>query len=427
MTIEQKRNRTRYWLSLFSLSFGGCSIWLLVYIRYVFYEQMITTLNCTNAQLGALNTFGSIAGLLLPFFSGMIADRFNTKYIIICSLLANSCCSFVFGTFTTYSVAVIVWPCLTLSTGLGYWGSLVKTINSLGRPEEAGRSFSLYYAIYGVIAALINVVEIWAGTKYGFHAAVLVIGTMTTLAAIMDIFFLENPAKRVKTQEEIEAAKAGNRDTIKFKDLRFVLSWPGTYILGISMFFSYMLYANVSYFNPFLVNIIGIPEEYSSMLSVIRTYFLMLVCPVGGILADKIYHSTAKALRTMGAIAALILACVFLFKPGANVILAAVYSLLPSLVIMPLYSITNSMIRELHIHPMVIASCVAVSSYFSTPVDMLSPLVFGHWLDKYGNGGYTFIFLTLIGCAIGLIISTTWAVSHNKKCLAGKRKMVIKE
>ena len=421
------RSRSRYWLSLVSLSFGGCAIWLLVYIRYVFYEQMIATLGCTNAQLGALNTFGSMAGLFLPVFSGIIADRFNTKYIIILSLLANSCCSFVFAAFTTYPVAMVVWPCLTLSTGLGYWGSLIKTINSLGKPEEAGRSFSIYYAIYGVLAALINVVEIWAGTKYGFGAAVLVIGSMTTLAAIMDIFFLENPKKRVKTQEEIEAAKAGNRDTIKFKDLRFVLAWPGTYILGLGGFFAYMLYANVSYFNPFLVDIIGIPEEYSSMLSVIRTYFLMLVCPVGGILADKVFHSTAKALRLMGIVSAIILACVFLFKPGANVLLAAVYSLLPSLVIMPLYSINNSIIRELHIHPMVLASTVAVSGYFSTPVDMCSPLVFGYWLDKYGDGGYTFIFLTLIGCAIGLIFTTTLAISHNKKCLAGKRKMVIKE
>lgn len=427
MTVEQKSSNKRYWLSLFSLSTGGCSIWLLVYIRYVFYEQMIDTLGCTNAQLGALNTIGSAMGLFLPVFSGMIADRFNSKYIIIISLFANSLCSFIFGTFTTYTVATIVWPCLTLSTGLGYWGSLVKMINSLGTPEQAGRSFSIYYAIYGVVAALINVVEIWAGTTFGFNCAVYVIGAMTALAAIMDIFFLQNPAKIVRTQEEIEASKAGNRDKIKFKDLRFVIKWPGMYILGLGGFFSYMLYANVSYFNPFLVNIIGIPAEYSSMLSVIRTYFLMLVCPVGGILADKIFHSTAKALRALGIVSALILACVFLFKPGANVLVAAIYSLLPSLVIMPLYSISNSILRELHIHPMVLASTVAVAGYFSTPVDMLSPLIFGHWLDKYGNGGYTLIFLTLIGCAIGLVIVETFAVSHNKKCLAGKRKMVITE
>ena len=60
-------------------------------------------------------------------------------------------------------------------------------------------------------------------------------------------------------------------------------------------------------------------------------------------------------------------------------------------------------------------------------VDGLWPAVFGTWLDAYGNQGYTYIFITLIAVCVVGILNALFAMDHNKKCLAGKRKMVIKE
>ena len=57
--------KMRYYLSILSLSVGGSSIFLLMYVRYVFYDQMIETMNITNTQIGLLTTFSSAVGLLL--------------------------------------------------------------------------------------------------------------------------------------------------------------------------------------------------------------------------------------------------------------------------------------------------------------------------------------------------------------------------
>lgn len=40
-----KNEKARYWLSLLSLGFMGGTIYLLPYIRYVFYDQMIGTMS----------------------------------------------------------------------------------------------------------------------------------------------------------------------------------------------------------------------------------------------------------------------------------------------------------------------------------------------------------------------------------------------
>ena len=43
--------KARYYLSLLALGMGGSTIWLLMYIRYVFYDPMLEALGCTNTQL----------------------------------------------------------------------------------------------------------------------------------------------------------------------------------------------------------------------------------------------------------------------------------------------------------------------------------------------------------------------------------------
>ena len=46
-------------MRLFSLGYMGGTIYLLMYVRYVFYAQVMDALQCTNAQLGFLNTICS--------------------------------------------------------------------------------------------------------------------------------------------------------------------------------------------------------------------------------------------------------------------------------------------------------------------------------------------------------------------------------
>ena len=417
--------KMRYYLSLLALGIGGSSIWLLMYVRYVFYDQMIATLGVSNAQLGFLNTITSVLGLVMTLPNGIMADRFDSKRLIIFALFAMSACGFLFAFVTTYTMAIVVWALMGIFVGLGYWPSLIKFINSLAGPEDSGKSFSIYYGIYGVFAALVNVVEVWAGGKFGFHGALFVIAGINALAAVLDIFVLDGDKDKEK-RGEVVAQEEGGNDKIRLHDLKLMAKWPGTYILMLAYFFNYMLYSNVSYFNPYLVNVMEIPAEVSSMLSIIRTYFLMLVCPIGGIIADKVFKSTAKTYIAAHAIIAVMFAIVFFFKPGMNVTFVAIYSLLPSLIVMPLYSITYSIMRELHIPPAISGTTVAVSGLLGSFVDGGAPVLLGRWLDVYGNSGYNYIFGALIVCCIGGSLTALWGIIHDKKCKSGKRVMVIK-
>ena len=149
----------------------------------------------------------------------------------------------------------------------------------------------------------------------------------------------------------------------------------------------------------------------------------MLLAPIGGIMADKVFKSTSKWYIVAFSIIGVLFALVFLFGPESNKTIVLIYSVLPSLVVMPLYSVTYSILRELHIPPMVAGTAIGLGSISGTLVDGVVPLVFGSLIDKFENAGYTYIFILLILDCVAGILNALWARSHDRKCRSGKRTM----
>ncbi|MBQ9972041.1 MAG: hypothetical protein IJP24_00835, partial [Firmicutes bacterium] len=53
-------------------------------------------------------------------------------------------------------------------------------------------------------------------------------------------------------------------------------------------------------------------------------------------------------------------------------------------------------------------------------VDGVWPALFGTWLDKFGNQGYTYIFIFLAAdCVVGILVAL-WAKRLDKQCLNGR-------
>ena len=151
----------------------------------------------------------------------------------------------------------------------------------------------------------------------------------------------------------------------------------------------------------------------------------MVVAPLGGIMADKVFKSTSTWYIVAFAIAGVMWAIPFLFTPESNVTLVCIYSILPSLVIFALYSVTYSILRELHIPATVAGTAIGISSTSGTFVDGVWPVLFGGWIDKHGNAGYTMIFTTLIVICVVGILNAFWAKRLDKQCREGKKTLTL--
>lgn len=412
----QKQSPFRKIMGLVSLGYMGGTIYLLMYVRYCFYDQMMDALQCTNTQLGFLNTICSIFSFPLSLIGAYLADKFDAKKIIVFSIGGMTLVAFVYALFAnsyTMSVAVFVAQAFVMTA---YWPSLIKYINNLGGEEEAGNSFGIYYMINGLSGALGNAVPVVVFNKFQtFSSVIWCYGIMTLIATILVIFFLDDEKKLAERGVYLKGD-----EPINIKHIPYVLKWPGTYIIFFAYLCTYTVYANVSYFNPYLTDVIGVNPDASSALSVIRSYGAMVLAPIGGIMADKVFKSTSTWYIVAFAIIAVMWIIPLFFGPETNATFAIIYSVLPSLVIFPLYSVTYSILRELHIPPMVAGTAIGIGSVSGTIVDGVWPMLFGAWLDKNGNTGYTYIFVTLAVVCVGGILLAMWAKRLDKQCKAGR-------
>lgn len=394
-------SKVRKYLTIIALGLAGGSIYFLPYIKFVFYDAQIESMGITNVQSGLLMTMYTVVNMIMYIPGGILADKLSAKKSIVVSLITTSLLAYVYAfTMKSFVVSMIVYLGLSFSTAFVFWSALMKAVRIIGTEEEQGFMYGVYYAVNGITNALTNAFALrffnTAGgdMEVGFFRAVISGGSVTILAAVMLMFLMKEGKNAVGAEESEE-------DKFKFSDVGKVLRSPVVWIASFVIFCGDGIYTSVSYFNPYLTEVIGITPADSSLISVIRNG-LMLLAPVGGLLADKVFKSTCKWLTTAFAIVGFLFASVMLIPSSMSATAASVYTLIPSAVGMMLYGVIFSVMSEAGIPRMLTGTAIGIASIIGYAPDSLYSLIFGGMLDRFGAQGYNYIFIFLIvSCVIG--------------------------
>ena len=405
------------WLKIIALGYTGGIMYTLMYIRYTFYDQMMGAMGVTNTQLALLTSISGIAAIIVNIPGGYFADKFDAKKCLMESIIAMTVCAFLFAAFCdNYAVCKVIWFIMPISI-MAYWPSLIKYINSMGGEGNEGASFGNYYLINGLSGALGNVVALAIYNKSGsLSAGMYGLAVMYLIAVVVCFFALDDEKKLAERGIYLKGD-----EPIKVKYIWPVIKWPGFWILSLFIMCDYALYSNLSYFAPYLTNVMGIPENTSSALAIVRQYGIAFIAPLGGILADKVFKSTAKAFMVNMVITAALIAIVFFFSPDSNPVLVAIYSIVPSFVVYLVYSIQYSIIRHLHFSPVVVGTAIGIGGLAGNLGNVIFPAYFGSLLDKFGNDGYRYVFISLIALAGVVFLIAFWASRLDKDVLSGKK------
>jgi len=396
--MESKR---RKYLQILALGIAGGSIYLIPYIRYVFYDWQIEAMGITNMQLGLLTTIYTIGNVILYIPGGIIADKFSTKKSILISLISTTLLTLVYAfAMGSYQLALVVWLLFALTTTFVFWGSLMKTIRLIGDSKEQGFMFGLYYMFNGLTGAAVNTIALkatalGADAKGKFFIAVVAYGIATGVAAIL-VWLLVKDHK--KSADDVKISE------FKFSQVGGLIKKPSLWIFAILVFTGYAIYSSTSYFTPYLTDVVGVTPEDSGYLSIIRTYLFYILAPVSGILADKVFKSTSKWFMFLYVILAVLFFGALFIPSSASVGLVSFYTLLPGLFGLALYGIIFSIANETRIPAAVMGTAVGIASIIGYAPDFFMATMFGKWLDKNGSAGYNFIFTFLaINCLVGFV------------------------
>lgn len=396
-------SRISKYLAILSLGVAGGSIYLIPYIRYVFYDWQLEALSISNTQLGVLSSAYAIGCMILYIPGGMIADKLSTKKCILISLITTTVLTAILTMVSGYGATLFIWFLFAFSTTFVFWGSLMKTIRMIGTEQEQGFMFGLYYLGNGVTGAIVNSValslsEMGADGSAKFTICVLTYAASTLVAAILVFIFVK---------EKLYIGSDVKINEFKVSQLGEVLRNPTVWVFAFIIFAAYTVgYSGGTMFTPYLTEVVGITPEESGALSIIRTYIFYLLAPVSGIIADKVFHSTSRWFMILFTILALLYFGVLAIPSTASVTLVSYYTLLPGLFGLALYGIMFSIASETRIPALVMGTAVGIASVIGYSPDFFMWTLFGSWLDNFGGDGYTYVFTYLgVVSVIGIIAS----------------------
>lgn len=395
--------KVKKYLTVMTLGLAGGSIYFLPYIKYIFYDAQIASMGITNTQSGLLLTMYTIGNMILYIPGGIIADKVSPKKALVVSLLSTAALVYIYAFTMNFQIAMVIWTALSFSTAFVFWSSLMKAVRIIGTEEEQGFMYGLYYACNGITAALTNTIALnvykTAGgdVKTGFFRAVLVGGSMAVLAAVLLMFLMDGKKKEEAVSDEPK---------FQMRDVGKLLKNPFVWIVSFTILCGYGFYTSISYFNPYLTEVMGVSPESSGFISIVRNYLLLLLAPVGGLIADKLFHSTCKWLCTSFLALAALFGAVLILPSDISPLAASLYTLIPGAFAMMMYGVVFSTVSEAGIPRAMTGTVIGIASIIGYMPDSIYSVLFGKWLDTYGGAGYNYIFGFLaVSGVVGAVLS----------------------
>ena len=404
--------KVKKYLTVMTLGLAGGSIYFLPYIKYIFYDAQIASMGITNTQSGLLLTMYTIGNMILYIPGGIIADKVSPKKALVVSLLSTAALVYIYAFTMNFQIAMVIWTALSFSTAFVFWSSLMKAVRIIGTEEEQGFMYGLYYACNGITAALTNTIALnvykTAGgdVKTGFFRAVLVGGSMAVLAAVLLMFLMDGKKKEEAVSDEPK---------FQMRDVGKLLKNPFVWIVSFTILCGYGFYTSISYFNPYLTEVMGVSPESSGFISIVRNYLLLLLAPVGGLIADKLFHSTCKWLCTSFLALAALFGAVLILPSDISPLAASLYTLIPGAFAMMMYGVVFSTVSEAGIPRAMTGTVIGIASIIGYMPDSIYSVLFGKWLDTYGGAGYNYIFGFLAASGVVGAILAMLVYKNGKK------------
>lgn len=396
-----------------ALGLAAGAVFYLPYIKYILYDAQLASMGISNKQSGYLLTIYSIVNMFLLIPGGFLADKISTKKSIVYSCLGTGLLGFIYlFTMRSFPVALLIWGCLAISTGFVLWSALYRTVRMIGDEDEQGFLYGVYYACNGLACAIINMAGVWIyGTgstmESGFFRAVLFGAIVPIAVAFILLFLLKDVDQTIKIEDDEPKFSMG--DVKELAKNRIV------WYISIVMLIGYGFYSSTSYFTPYLTEVVGVSVTDSGFLSAVRTYLLLLLTPLGGWISDRVFHSTSRWLTVGFLILAALFGAVLILPSDISATFASIYTLIPSALVMMTYGLIASLIPEVKIKKALTGTAVGIVSTVGYLPDAFYSVMFGSWLDQYGQAGYNYIFGFLAASGIVAALLCVAMYRHIKK------------
>lgn len=286
MGENKKVSKMTKWLTLIIVALAGGLITKLPYLRETYMEPLQAATGATKTQLGLLMSAYGIVNFICYFPGGILADKFSSKKLIMLSCFGTAAAGLWYWTMPGFGALVVIHAIFAVTTVFTFWAAMVKSINNLGGPQEQGRLFGMLEGGRGLIGTLaafgsVAVFGMAADDIGGMKNAILYYSVLLIIAGVLAAIFMKDNKPVVSTEEK--------KNPLNVKDVMAVVKMPMVWLCGVLGVCNYSALIFHGYITGYLSEAFGLSATMVANLSVVRTYFMMMVGAfVAGIISDKV-------------------------------------------------------------------------------------------------------------------------------------------
>ncbi len=388
----------RRWLVMAILCFSGGIIFMLPFLREVYYIPMQEAFGYDNTQMGVLmSVFGTVS-LLTYFPGGWIADRFSPRKLMASALLATGLAGLYFSTFPGYLVSILIHGFWGGAISLVFWGAMIKATRNWAPAEEQGRAFGILEGGRGISEMLSSSL---------FLAVFAYLGSQAEgLSQVILLFALTNIGLAAATWLVLDDHHGGDPEArsepVGLAEVLEVLRMPVVWLISLVVLAAYSAYWGSYYFAPYASEVYGLSVVLGGAVGVGKMWLKPFAAVGGGFLADRL-----GVARTVFSVSLLMLVS-FIglgLLPGGAALLwpMLIVAAVASLAIFALRGIYFALLEDCHVPAAVTGTAAGVVSAIGFTPDVFMPLVGGVLLDAYpGATGYRLFYgFIAVLCALG--------------------------
>lgn len=236
--------------------------------------------------------------------AGLLTDYFGARKLMTCSLIATAAGTAIFAVGTGLGTLAFGRFVIGLSVSVIYIGAM-KVFSVWYRPNELATVSGALLAV-GNLGALLSTRPLVAlMTAIGWRNAFCCITAYTLIAAILIWLYAANrPQDKgfAPVQEEPKAENAVERISMK-KALGAVFRLRDFYLLSVlsACFYGTLMSVGGLWAALYLEHVYGMSKEAAASIVMLFPLGMVIGCPLGGYLSDKIFRSRKTAIL-LGAI-----------------------------------------------------------------------------------------------------------------------------
>ncbi len=413
---------SRKLLGILACAFLYSSMYLLPYIKYIFYDAIVEATGFTNTQIGFLLSIYIVASIICTLPSGWLADKFDPKKLLVISGIGHTIVSFLaLLVIRNYTMSLVCFFLMGITSLLAFWSPVFKAVSLAAPPEEQGKYYGLFEGFNGIGSMVFNFGALWVfgrvtgGSVAGLKAVYIFYACSSLVATLMVLFLYKADDSAVAAAESEATASNEKAST---KEILSVLKMPKVWLFSLMVFGIYGFYCGSSYLTPYFSTVLGVSVVFSGGLATLKNYGTRLAgAPVAGMICDKI--GRLKFL-TIASVVAIVLMIAFMLMPASNSALIPIMILMFALALVnvSMKGVQFSAFDEVGVDQSVNGMAISLASLigFNLPDVALHPF-FGSILDKYEpTAAYKIIFACLLGMLVlAFVMSLVLLISRNKQ------------